>query len=66
MAPFSKALAGLVKYYGSCGSHLKPSEETIDSELEKNNFKVAGYCLRYGENCYWMGSREQRDMLKMN
>ena len=45
MAPFSKALAGLVMPHDSCGSHLNPSGETIDPELEKENLKVAGKIL---------------------
>ena len=45
MAPLSKALASLVIPHDSCGSHLNPSGETIDPELEKKNFKVAGKIL---------------------
>ena len=36
---------GLVIPHDSCGSHLNPSREAIDPELEKKNFKVAGKTL---------------------
>ena len=42
MTPSSKAWASLVIPHNSCKSHLNPSGETIDPELKKNNFKVAG------------------------
>ena len=38
-------MTGLVIPHDSCGSHLNASGETIDPELEKKNFKVAGYVL---------------------
>lgn len=41
MVSQSKALAGAEISQGSCGSHLNPREETVNAELEKNNFKVA-------------------------
>ena len=45
MVPLSKALAGLVIPHDSYGSHLNESGETIEPELEKKNFKVAGNIL---------------------
>ena len=45
MAPLSKALAGLVIPHDFCGCHLNASGETVDPELEKKNFKVAGNIL---------------------
>ena len=36
---------GLVIPHDCCGSHLNPSREAIDPELEKKNFKVAGKTL---------------------
>lgn len=41
MVSQSKALAGAEISQGSCDSHLKPRGETVNAELEKNNFKVA-------------------------
>ena len=45
MAPLSKALAGVVLDHDACGIHLDDSGHTIDSELEKENFRVAGKTL---------------------
>ena len=45
MAPLNKAFVGLVIPHDSCESYLNPSEEIIDPELEKKNFKVAGKML---------------------
>ena len=45
MTPLSKALTGLVIPNDSCVSHLNPSGETVDPELQKKNSKVAGNIL---------------------
>ena len=45
MAPLSKALAGVVLDHDACGTHLDDSGRTIDAELEKENFRVAGKVL---------------------
>ena len=41
MVSQSKELAGAEISQGSCDSHLNPRGETVNAELEKNNFKVA-------------------------
>ena len=41
MVSQSKQLAGAEISQGSCDSHLNPRGETVNAELEKNNFKVA-------------------------
>ena len=45
MAPLSKALAGGILDHEACGSHLDASGKTIDDDLEKKNFNVAGEVL---------------------
>ena len=45
MAPLSKALAGVVLDHDACGIHLDDSGRTIDVELKKENFRVAGKVL---------------------
>ena len=45
MAPLSKDLAGLILPHDQYGSHLNEKGITIDSELEKTNFKFAGATL---------------------
>ena len=45
MAPLSKALSGLIFNHETMGSHLNPSGETIDDNLERQNFKLAGNAL---------------------
>ena len=45
MAPLSKALTTLVLPHDTCGSRLDSQHRTIDEELEKKNFKVAGEIL---------------------
>ena len=42
MAPLSKQLTGVVLDHKYHGSHLNSSHETVDFELEKNNFEHAG------------------------
>ena len=43
--PLNKALAGVVLDHDACGTHLDDSGHTIDVELEKENFRVAGKVL---------------------
>lgn len=45
MAPLSKELAGLILPYDFFGTHLNNRNETVDLELEKKNFKMAGQIL---------------------
>ena len=45
MAPLSKALTRLLPPHGIYGTHLDSSRKTIDSDLEKRNFKAAGEIL---------------------
>ena len=45
MAPLSKALAGVLLLHDTCGTHLNSSRKTVDVDLEKRNFKVAGEIL---------------------
>lgn len=45
MAPLSKELAGLILPHDTCGTHLDSRQRTIDTELEKANFKKAGEIL---------------------
>ena len=45
MAPLSKELTGLILPHDHYGSHLNERGNTIDSELEKTNFKFAGDTL---------------------
>ena len=67
MTPLSKALTGLVIPNDSCVSHLNPSGETVDPELQKKNSKVAGtYCVRVWGNWYSMESQQQSNSLTMN
>jgi hypothetical protein len=42
MAPLSHDLSGLILRHDRCGTHLNEKGETIDIELEKKNFNVAG------------------------
>ena len=42
MAPLSRQMTGLVLPHDTCGTHLDSQRRTIDSELEKRNFKAAG------------------------
>ena len=45
MAPLSKELSGLVLLHDACGAHLDESGTTIDTDLERENFKKAGQVL---------------------
>ena len=45
MVKFSKELSGVVLPHDNFGSHLNAKGETIDKELEKNNFGYAGEIL---------------------
>ena len=45
MAPLSKEVTGLILPHDHYGSHLNERGNTIDSELEKTNFKFAGDTL---------------------
>ena len=45
MAPLSKALVGLVIDHKKLGNHLDGNMETVDDELERNNFAAAGEIL---------------------
>ena len=45
MAPLNNVLAGVVLDHNACGTHLDDSGHTIDVELEKENFRVAGKVL---------------------
>ena len=51
MTHFSKALTGLVTLHDSCSSQLNASGKTVDAELVKKNFKLAGdiLCQIFGE-----------------
>ena len=42
MAPLSKALSGILLPHKTFGTHLDSSRKTIDTNLKKRNFKVAG------------------------
>ena len=45
MAPLSRELAGLILPHETCGTHLDGKQKTIDSALEKINFRKAGEIL---------------------
>ena len=45
MAPLSKALFGISLPHETLGTHLDSSRKTIDTNLEKRNFKAAGEIL---------------------
>ena len=45
MAPLSKALAGILLPHDYFGSHLASQNRTIDTELDKKNFRKAGKVL---------------------
>ena len=45
MAPLSKALVGLVISHEILGSHLDSNNNTVNDELERNNFAAAGGIL---------------------
>ena len=45
MAPLSKALSGISLPHEMFGTHLDQSRKTIDTNLEKRNFKAAGEIL---------------------
>jgi len=45
MAPLSKELTGLTLLHDHYGSHLNERGITIDTDLEKNNFKFVGVTL---------------------
>lgn len=45
MAPLSKELAGIILPHDSYGNHLNASGQTIDENLEKQNFRKAGEVL---------------------
>ena len=45
MAPLSKALSGISLPHETFGTHLDSSRKTIETNLEKRNFKAAGEIL---------------------
>jgi hypothetical protein len=45
MAPLSRELAGLILPHDHFGTHLNASGKTVDTELEKSNFRKAGETL---------------------
>ena len=45
MAPLSKALSGILLSHETFWTHLDSSRKTIDTNLEKRNFKAAGKIL---------------------
>lgn len=52
MAPLSHDLAGLILPHDHFGTHLNDSGVTVNSELERTNFKKAGEVLAE----VWRGS----------
>ena len=45
MAPLSRELTGLILPRDTCGTHLDGKQKTIDSALEKDNFRNVGDIL---------------------
>ena len=45
MAPLSRELCGIIFDYQHYGCHLNSKKETVDLELEKQNFAYAGKAL---------------------
>ena len=45
MAPLSRALSGILLPHETFGTHLDSSRKTVDTNLEKRNFKAAGEIL---------------------
>jgi len=45
MAPLSRFLAGIILPYDTFGSHLNTQGQTVDEELERENFQQAGQAL---------------------
>ena len=45
MAPLSRELSGLILEHDHFGNHLNQKLQTIDDDLEKENFKYAGSTL---------------------
>lgn len=76
MAPLSRFLAGIILPHDTFGSHLNSQAKTIDEELEKKNFKMAGETLAEVWNeavidsfpviAEWRGGMKQDDVPNQN